>query len=138
MNTQQQLTQEQVPPVGPGEFPDRPPIPAPAARLKAERVQLRIEPQESGISADRLRQLEQAPLWQLDPGKSIAWVRRFPDAGSAAVYASYLAQLAVRAGHPMEIALANQRVLVTLRGTLESGRRGNLTEEALAFAQAFA
>jgi pterin-4a-carbinolamine dehydratase len=110
----------------------------PVVRLKAERVQLRIEPQEGGVLAERLRRLEEAPVWELDPGRSIAWVRRFPDAGTAAAYASYLAQLAVRAGHPMEIALANQRVLVTLRGRLEGGRRGNLTEEALAFAQAFA
>jgi pterin-4a-carbinolamine dehydratase len=131
MNTQQQSQR-----AGPGETPDRPPVPV--TRLKAERVQLRFEPEAAGLPAGRLQErLDRMPGWRLVArGKAIARVRHLQDAGTAAAYATYITQLAVRLGQPVAVELAGPRVAVTVRGRLQRGRRGGLTEEALEFARA--
>jgi len=136
MNTRQQSTQQQqLQPAGPGSTPDRPP--APVTRLKAERVQLRAEPETAALPARSIQErLERMPGWRLVArGKAVTRVRRLQDGGTAAAYATYITQLAVRAGHPVSVDVAGPRVAVTVRGRRYGGRRGGLTEEALEFAR---
>lgn len=104
----------------------------PPDKLKAERVQLRVEPQPT--TAEQVREcLEAPPGWKLaSRGKALLCVRELSDARLAGAYAGFLAQLAVQAGQPVEIELTGPQVAIRVRGTSRHG----MTEAALEFARA--
>jgi pterin-4a-carbinolamine dehydratase len=82
----------------------RPPRPVGLRWLKPERVQ---------------EMLRAMTGWRLLPGDvSIGRIREFADAGAAAAYAAFVAELAGRDGHPFKLEQAGTRITVTLYGPL--------------------
>ena len=82
----------------------RPPRQPPLIWLKPERVQ---------------EMLRAMTGWRLLPGDvSIGRIREFTDAGAAAAYAAFVAELAGREGHPFTLEQAGNRITVTLYGPL--------------------
>ena len=82
----------------------RPPRPVGLSWLKPERVQ---------------EMLRAMTGWRLLPGDvSIGRIREFADAGAAAAYAAFVAELASRDGHPFSLEQAGNRITVTLYGPL--------------------
>jgi hypothetical protein len=123
MSSKQQDVGANVPESEPAQPPDK---------LKAERVQLRVEPQPPRAGQARER-LEAPPGWQLaSRGKALLRVRELSDSRLAGAYAGFLAQLAVQAGQPVVIELFGSQVAIRVRGTSRHG----MTEAALEFARA--
>jgi pterin-4a-carbinolamine dehydratase len=119
-------------PAAPASTPPRPPSP-PVDRLKAERVQLTVEPPPVSLKAERVQErLADMPGWKLLGARTLSRVREFPSASLAATYAGFLTRYAINAGHPVAIQLRGSRVQLTVRPRAGFG----LTEETLSFAQA--
>ncbi len=72
----------------------------PSGALKPERVQ---------------EELRKMPGWKLSPdGKAIGHLREFTQAGGAAKWASFVAELATADRQPVHLGIAGTRVLLTL------------------------
>jgi pterin-4a-carbinolamine dehydratase len=90
-------------------------------RLKSERVQ---------------EMLEALPAWQLVPGgQAIDRAFQFPTPLVAGTFALYVTTFAAALGHTVNLDHANAGLVVTLAGAKKRGRRGDLTEAIVNFAQ---
>lgn len=105
-------------------------------RLKAERVQLRVEPPAAVVKAQRvLDWLRSHPDWRLgSAGNAIVRSRDFPNDIGAVHYAAYLAKAATFARQRVDIDVTGTRVTVAVRGKARPG----LSKSALDFAQSCA
>jgi pterin-4a-carbinolamine dehydratase len=93
---------------------------APAARLKAERVQLR---------------LKQMPGWGLAlKGKAIDRAREFQHEEDAVDYATLALRMASRERYPVRVQIAGKSILVTLHDHPRQGVHGGITDKLLDFA----
>jgi pterin-4a-carbinolamine dehydratase len=93
---------------------------APAARLKAERVQLR---------------LQQMPGWGLTlQGKALDRAREFKHEEDAVDYATLALRMASRERYPVRVQIAGKSILVTLHDHPRQGVRGGITDKLLDFA----
>lgn len=93
---------------------------APGARLKAERVQLR---------------LQQMPGWALTlKGKAIDRAREFLREEDAVDYATLALRMASRERYPVGVQIAGKSILVTLHDHPGRGARGGITDKLLDFA----
>jgi pterin-4a-carbinolamine dehydratase len=88
--------------------------PKPRPRLPRRR------PPMSWLKPERVQEMLRAMTgWRLLPGDvSIGRVREFADAGAAAAYGAYVAEVAGRDEHPFTLEQAGTRVIVTLYGPL--------------------
>lgn len=90
------------------------------ARLKAERVQLK---------------LQALPGWTpVLAGKAIQRVHAFPQAQVAAWYAGYLSHYAAAMKVPATVSLSGRQVSVTLHGPMTRSNKGELNDDVLDFA----
>lgn len=90
------------------------------ARLKAERVQLK---------------LQALPSWKpVLEGKAIQRVHAFPEAQVAAWYAGYLSHYAAAMKVPATVSLAGRQVSVTLHGPMTRINKGELNDAVVDFA----
>ena len=93
----------------------------PVQRLKAERVQ---------------EMLQAMTAWRLLPGgKSIDRTFQFPASHVAAAWATFVAAFAAELGHTVTLDIAQGQVVLTLASPRVKGRREDLTEALLEFAQ---
>jgi len=93
---------------------------APAARLKAERVQLR---------------LKQMPGWGLvHKGKGLDRTREFQHAEDAVDYATLALRMASRERYPVRVQVAGKSIHLTLHDHPRPGVRGGITDKLLDFA----
>lgn len=128
MNEKQNLSplSPAVPDVTPARQPEQ------TSRLKAERVQLRVEPAPGRLKAERVQErLAAMPEWFV-VGNGVGRVRELASPHAAAAHAGFVALAAANAGQRVVIQLAGSQVTFFVRGTLRDG----LTEAALDFAQA--
>jgi len=89
-------------------------------RLKAERVQLRLE---------RMRG------WKMQSeGKAIDRVRQFPDPLVAASYLAFAGLLARQTGQPLRASVSGKTIVIALTGRTKGADKG-LTEEVLDLAE---
>ena len=92
--------------------------PRPGGALKSERVQ---------------EELKKMPGWKLSPdGKAISHLRELAQAGGAAKWASFVAELAAADRQPVHLGISGTRVLLTLPH--RNGARG-LTAAVFDFAR---
>lgn len=92
--------------------------PRPSGSLKPERIQ---------------EELKSMPTWKLMPdGKAIGHTRGFTQAGCAAKFAAFVAELAAADRQPVHLGISGNRVLLTL--THRHGTNG-LTAAVLDFAR---
>lgn len=90
------------------------------ARLKAERVQLK---------------LQALPSWTpVLEGRAIQRVHAFPEAQVAAWYAGYLSHYAAAMKVPATVSLAGRQVSVTLHGPMTRINKGELNDAVVDFA----
>jgi hypothetical protein len=90
------------------------------ARLKAERVQLK---------------LQALPSWMpVLEGRAIQRVHAFPEAHVAAWYAGYLSHYAAAMKVPATVSLSGRQVSVTLHGPVTRSNKGELNDSVLDFA----
>lgn len=90
------------------------------ARLKAERVQLK---------------LQALPGWMpVLEGRAIQRVHAFPEAQVAAWYAGYLSHYATAMRVPATVSLSGRQVSVTLHGPMTRSNKGELNDDVLDFA----
>jgi pterin-4a-carbinolamine dehydratase len=93
---------------------------APAARLKAERVQLR---------------LQQMPGWRLAlKGQALDRARQFQHDEDAVDYATLALRMASRERYPVRVHVAGKSILLTLHDHPRPGVRGGITDQLLDFA----
>jgi pterin-4a-carbinolamine dehydratase len=93
---------------------------APGARLKAERVQLR---------------LKQMPGWALTlKGKAIDRARELLHEEDAVDYATLALRMASREGYPVRVQVTGKSILITLHDHPSQGVRGGITDKLLDFA----
>ena len=113
------------PPDGAVETVEAPPTPEEVtARLKAERVQLK---------------LQALPSWMpVLAGKAIQRVHAFPQAQVAAWYAGYLSHYAAAMKVPATVSLSGRQVSVTLHGHMTRTNKGELNDDVLDFAMQLA
>ena len=107
------------------------------ARLKAERVQLRIQPvSRQKTPGPTGKGLAGLPGWQrARNGNAIAMVREFADSQTAVDYAGFLVRYAAGSSLRIGIDLAGTRVKVSLRSSSRSRPQAGLGDEALEFAR---
>lgn len=90
------------------------------ARLKAERVQLK---------------LQALPSWTpVLEGRAIQRLHAFPHAQVAAWYAGYLSHYAAAQKIPATVSLSGRQVSVTLHGPMTRSNKGELNDDVLDFA----
>jgi pterin-4a-carbinolamine dehydratase len=93
---------------------------APAARLKAERVQLR---------------LQKMPGWELAfEGQALGRARQFHHEEDAVDYATLALRMASRERYPVRIQIAGKSILLTLHDHPRQGVPGRITDKLLDFA----
>jgi pterin-4a-carbinolamine dehydratase len=93
---------------------------APAARLKAERVQLR---------------LKQMPGWGLAlKGQAVDRIREFQHEEDAVDYATLALRMASRERYSVRVQIAGKSILVTLHDHSRQGVLGGITDKLLDFA----
>lgn len=90
-------------------------------RLKSERVQ------------DELKAM---PGWRFLPQDlAIDRAFAFPSPQVASAFAGYASAFAAALGHPINLSIHRNEVVLTLTGPKRKGRPGDLTEALLAFAR---
>jgi pterin-4a-carbinolamine dehydratase len=79
---------------------------------------LRRPPRPTFLKSERVQEeLATMPGWWMLPGEeSIGRVRDFPEPGAAAAYASFVAELVGRDGHPFLLERVDRRIRLTLFG----------------------
>ena len=95
------------------------------AHLKAERVQLS---RAARLKAERVQEaLKRLPGWELDAGgREIVRTRRFKDPVGARAFVGLVCRLSSGQRQPVEIRLAREQVVVTLKGHPVRGCAGGL------------
>jgi len=117
---------------------------AEVSELEAERLRrppardrLKESILSSKLKAERVQEMLQImPAWGLVPGgKGIERAWTFGEASVAATFTAFVAANAHAAHHPVELFLDGKRLLITVWGPQNKGKRGGLTEAALHFAK---
>jgi len=104
--------------------------------LKAERVQTELAAPDARLKAERVQlRLKQMPGWALAlKGKAIDRAREFRHEEDAVDYATLVLRMASRERHPVRVQIAGKSILVTLHDHLGQGARGGITDKLLDFA----
>jgi pterin-4a-carbinolamine dehydratase len=103
----------------------------------AVKIQTRPQSVKQRLKAERVQEMLQAmPAWRLLPGgKAIDRAFQFPASHVAAAWTTFVAAFAAELGHTVTLDIAQEQVVLTLAGLKVKGRREELTESIVEFAQ---